>query len=57
MNKLAREFVSQDERQFPVKVGHHLASSLSGFIAGVAVASIAWIAGWMVFKMLFPGIF
>lgn len=47
MNKIAREFVSQDARQFPVRLGSHLASALAGFLAGAAVATIVWLAGWV----------
>ena len=41
MNAL-RDFVSEEKREFPVKIGKHVASSLSGFIAGVLVATILW---------------
>lgn len=29
---------------YQIKMGRHIASSLSGFIAGVIVASIIWLA-------------
>lgn len=38
MNKLqnlSRDFISKEERDFNFKIGEILASSLSGFIAGV----------------------
>lgn len=42
MNNVTRDFVSQEQREYKVKVGGILASALSGFIAGVIVASIIW---------------
>jgi hypothetical protein len=39
------EFVSTGvPHKYPFKIGKHVASSLSGFIAGVIVASIIWFA-------------
>jgi len=35
MNTLTRDFISKEERNFKFKIGQTLASSLSGFIAGV----------------------
>lgn len=32
------------------KVGKHIATALSGFIAGAAVASIVWVLGIIIFK-------
>jgi hypothetical protein len=40
MPKLSDDFVSNDPKTFEWKIGHVLASSLSGFIAGLIVASI-----------------
>lgn len=42
MNKYLKDFASDEERNFQFKIGKVLASSLSGFIAGVIVASIVW---------------
>ncbi len=42
MNSLARDFVSVEKRLFSFKLGHHVASSLAGFIAGATVATIIW---------------
>jgi hypothetical protein len=38
-----RDFFSKDDRQFNFQIGRRLASSLSGFIAGVIVTSIIWL--------------
>ncbi len=45
MNPIAKDFVSQEKRTFRFRIGRMLASSLTGFIAGVIVASILWIVG------------
>jgi len=37
-----RDFVSWEPREFKFKIGKTLASSLSGFVAGVIFASIIW---------------
>jgi len=37
-----RDFISEEPRQFKFRIGKTLASSLSGFIAGVISASIFW---------------
>ncbi|MCX6754290.1 MAG: hypothetical protein NTU81_00470 [Candidatus Nomurabacteria bacterium] len=42
MNNLLKEFVSNEPRNFSFKIGKDLASSLSGFVAGIIVASIVW---------------
>jgi dolichol kinase len=43
INSLTRDFISEEQRQFKFKIGKTLASSLSGFIAGVIFSSIFWI--------------
>jgi dolichol kinase len=43
INDLSRDFISEEQRQFKFKIGKTLASSLSGFIAGVIFTSIFWI--------------
>ena len=43
MNKISEEFVSNEPRRFKFKIGRHIASSLSGFIAGVIFGSIIWL--------------
>jgi len=55
MNKihnLFRDFISEEQRQFKFKIGKTLASSLSGFIAGVIFASIFWIMFFFFFKAI-----
>lgn len=42
MNKYLKDFVSEEDRYFSLKIGKMLASSLSGFVAGVIVASFVW---------------
>lgn len=37
------DFVSNEQRDYKFKMGTLVASSLSGFIAGAAIASIAWL--------------
>ncbi|MBI4119740.1 MAG: hypothetical protein HY456_02760 [Parcubacteria group bacterium] len=43
MNAFFRDFISEETRRFKFKIGELLASSLSGFIAGVIFASIIWV--------------
>lgn len=43
MNEFLKDFVSEEERYFKFKIGKMLASSLSGFVAGVVITSIFWI--------------
>jgi len=57
MNKLAREFVSKEDRKFSMRLGSHLASPLSGFLAGAVVATIVWFAGWVIVRLFFPQMF
>jgi len=42
MQKIFRDFVSDEKREFKYKLGRLIASGLSGFIAGVIAASIFW---------------
>jgi len=44
MTELARDFTSSELRSYRFSLGTIIASALSGFIAGVAVASIIWFA-------------
>ena len=37
------DFISKENRQYKFKIGTLIASSLSGFIAGVLLTSIAWL--------------
>lgn len=43
MKKISEDFISNDPKTFEWKIGHVLASSLSGFIAGIIVASIFFV--------------
>jgi len=43
MEKLSEDFVSHDRKKFKYRIGKVLASSLSGFIAGIIVASIIFL--------------
>lgn len=52
MDKSTNDFISREERIFKFKLGKVIASALSGFIAGVVFASIAWIVALYVFNML-----
>jgi len=52
VEKVEREFVSEDPRQYPVHLGKTKASSLSGFIAGAIFASIVWYAAIFIFKFI-----
>ncbi|HUC31419.1 MAG TPA: hypothetical protein VMR99_01875 [Candidatus Paceibacterota bacterium] len=45
MSSVVQDFTSEEPRTFRFKIGRLLASSLSGFIAGVIVASIIWFIG------------
>ncbi len=40
MGKIVDDFISHDKRSFKWKLGKALASSLSGFIAGIIVSCI-----------------
>lgn len=42
MNNYLKEFTEEGPRDFNFKIGKILASSLSGFIAGVVLSSIIW---------------
>jgi len=43
LQNFSRDFISEEQRHFKFKIGETLASSLSGFIAGVIFTSIFWI--------------
>ncbi|TSC60405.1 MAG: hypothetical protein LiPW15_283 [Parcubacteria group bacterium LiPW_15] len=45
------DFVSHEKRSFRFKLGKLLASSLSGFIAGVILASIFWFLAAYILKL------
>jgi len=43
MNKITRDFVSDEKRDFNLKIGNTLASALTGFAAGVIAAIIVFL--------------
>jgi hypothetical protein len=52
MNKKANDFISNDNKKFEWKFGKVLASSLSGFIAGIVVTTLFFVT---VFDLVFKG--
>ncbi len=42
MKRIVRDFISEENREYKFKVGSVIASSLTGFICGAAVASFIW---------------
>lgn len=52
MEKSLDDFVSHDSKSFEWKLGKILASSLSGFIAGIIVAAIFFLT---IFDLTFKG--
>ena len=51
-----RQFISEENKNYKVRIGKLLASSLSGFIAGAIFASIFWVVVMILLKF-FPFIF
>jgi hypothetical protein len=47
-----KDFISDEKRNFKVRIGKVLASSLSGFIAGTIFSSIIWLMGILFIKHL-----
>lgn len=52
MKKTTNDFVSNDKKKFDWKIGKILASSLSGFIAGIIVTALFFVS---VFDLAFKG--
>ena len=50
MYDLIKEFVCQETHRFKFRIGRHIASALSGFVAGVIAASIVWGVGILIWK-------
>lgn len=48
-NKLGRDFISEEKRDFKFKLGNTLASALTGFIAGIISAVFVF---WVVYSTL-----
>jgi hypothetical protein len=42
---MANDFTSKEPREYRFKIGHAIASCLSGVIAGTVIASIIWLTG------------
>ena len=42
MSRLWREFVSEENRNYKLRLGSTVASSLAGILCGAIVASIVW---------------
>ena len=40
---LWRDFISEEQRDFRVRIGYTLASSLFGFVCGIIISSIIWL--------------
>ena len=38
-----RDFISEEQRDFRVRIGYTLASSLFGFVGGIILSSIIWL--------------
>ena len=49
INKLLRDFVSEEKRIFQFQIGKIIASSLAGFVIGAIVATIILVTGYIVF--------
>lgn len=49
LNKIIRDFVSEEKRAYKFKIGKTLASSLAGFVAGVVIATIILVTAYLVF--------
>jgi len=45
MDKITRDFVSKEPRQYKLRIGKSVASSLTGFVVGVIGSSIVWMVG------------
>ena len=52
MDSRLEDFVSNEKRAFKFKLGELVASSVSGFIAGVIFASIIWGVAIFLFKFI-----
>lgn len=51
MNRIVRDFISDENRQYNFKFGQLIASSLSGFICGAVVATIIWLVALKYFSV------
>jgi hypothetical protein len=46
-----QEFISREKKIFRMQFGKHLASGLSGYLAGVISASILWALAWYIVQL------
>jgi riboflavin transporter FmnP len=42
MRNIFRDFISYENRNYPLKIGRTVASSLTGFIVGAVASHIVW---------------
>jgi hypothetical protein len=42
ISKFMREFISEENRSYKLRIGNTIASSLAGLVCGVIIASIIW---------------
>ncbi|GEM_PF-2031190 len=38
-----RDFISEEQRDFRVRIGYTIASSLFGFVCGIVLSSVIWL--------------
>ncbi len=50
--KITDEFVSREPNKYQFSIGHVVASSLAGFLTGLAVASVVWGAVFWITKFI-----
>jgi hypothetical protein len=55
MSKKQNDFVVTEGRAYKFQMGKHIASGLSGFLAGVIFSSIIWILIFIYYKDLIVG--
>lgn len=53
MTKFTRDFISEEKREYKVRFGQLIASSLSGFVCGAIVATIIWMIAFKYIQDLF----
>ena len=49
INKLLKDFVSDEKKIFKFQIGKVMASSLTGFVVGALIATIILVTGYIVF--------
>ena len=49
INKLLKDFVSEEKKIFKFQIGKVIASSLTGFVIGALTATIILVTGYVVF--------